>query len=137
MNHTSTKTNKHAQFGNTDYADSIPDFPSPSSGPVYLEGRLVLSLSFQGEEADLAAIENDDVVLENYRLWDSLANNWHPEELAVLRFEHADVVMKLEPRPLALWSGALDTHKRVILVPDLDNKGAALNQMVDLHWKRV
>ena len=110
---------------------------SPSEGPVYLEGRLVLSLSFQGSDPCLAAIENDELVLENYRLWDDLANSWYEDKLAVLRFEHADVVMRLDPRPSAVWTGSLDTHARVVLVPDLDAQGFATNQAYDLCWKRV
>lgn len=38
----------HAVFGSTNRADSVPDCLNPQTGPVYLEGRLVLSLSFQG-----------------------------------------------------------------------------------------
>lgn len=110
---------------------------APSAGPVYLEGRLVLSLSFQGEQPNLEPIENDEVVLENYRLWDDLSNSWHEHNLAVLRFEHADVVMRLDPSPKAIWAGALDTHARVVLVPDLDIAGFNTNQTCDLHWKRV
>lgn len=37
----------HAVFGDTNRADGVPDCPAPQDGPVYLEGRLVLSLSFQ------------------------------------------------------------------------------------------
>ena len=110
---------------------------APSSGPVYLEGRLVLSLSFQGMPPRLDLVENDNMVLENFRLWDDLTNNWHEEGLAVLRFEHGDVVMRLEPRPTAIWSGELDTRARVIIMPDLDAAGFQANQQYDLCWKRV
>lgn len=110
---------------------------APSSGPVYLEGRLVLSLSFQGCQPKLDAIENDDMVLESYRLWDELSKSWHEDDLGVLRFENADVVMRLEPRPTAVWTGELDTHARVILVPDLDAEGFQVNQACDLCWKRT
>lgn len=129
--------NSNIQFGTTDFADSVPDCLAPSSGPVYLEGRLVLSLSFQGSKADLESIVDDDIVLENYRLWDDRANTWHSDDLAVLRFEHADVVMRLDPEPLAIWAGSLDTHARVVLVPDLDRAGLKTNQAVDLRWRRV
>ena len=110
---------------------------APSSGPVYLEGRLVLSLSFQGMPPRLDLVENDNMVLENFRLWDDLTNNWHEDGLAVLRFEHGDVVMRLEPRPTAIWSGELDTRARVIMVPDLDEAGFKTNQQYDLCWKRT
>ena len=115
----------------------VHDLLAPSTGPVYMEGRLVLSLSFQGGQADLAPIEDDEIVLENYRLWDDLACTWHAAQLAVLRFESADVVMRLEPRPTPVWAGAVDTRARVILVPDLDARGLAINEEVDLRWKRV
>ena len=116
---------------------AIASLLSPSPGPVYMEGRLVLSLSFQGGQADLEPIADDDLVLENYRLWDELSAAWHTDDLAILRFEHADVVMRLEPSPAPVWAGAVDTRARVILVPDLDSKGLAANQTVDLRWKRV
>lgn len=128
---------KRTRFGDTNYADGVPRNLAPSDGPVYLEGRLVLSLSFQGNNANLTAIADDEIVLESYRLWDDLAESWHEDDLAVLRFEHADVVMRLEPRPSPIWTGAIDTQKRVILFPDLDNKGYIANQAYDLRWKRT
>lgn len=137
MGNTASNRSTHVQFGSTTFADSVPLMPAPSSGPVYLEGRLVLSLSFQGEEPNLAPIENDERVLENYRLWNDVTESWHDDDLAVLRFEHADVVMRLEPKPTAIWSGSLDTHARVVLVPDLDMQGMRENQSCDLCWKRV
>lgn len=137
MTHTRTTSKANKQFGSTDNAGAVPKALAPSTGPVYLEGRLVLSLSFQGEAPDLGPIENDEVVLENYRLWDELAESWYEEELAVLRFEHADVVMRLGPKPTAIWTGELDTHARVVLVPDLDTAGFMANQACDLCWKRV
>ena len=218
----------YVQFGNTDYADTIPIAPSsaclapssaglvpssagiapaldspastresasahlaPSPGPVYLEGRLVLSLSFQHEETEAAAtgnelccqepakgelivhntvslpeerelivhdkaildpprrnpvrcesinlspIENDEVVLESYRLWDETIDNWYEDDLVVLRFEHADVVMRLDPIPTAIWAGELDTRARVIPVPDLDLAGLHAKETCDLCWKRT
>ena len=110
---------------------------APSSGPVYLEGRLVLSLSFQGMPPRLDLVENDNMVLENFRLWDDLTNTWYEDGLAVLRFEHGDVVMRLEPKPTAIWSGDVDTRARVIMVPDLDEAGFKANQQYDLCWKRT
>lgn len=137
MSKTHKRNETNVQFGSTEYADSVPKGLTPSSGPVYLEGRLVLSLSFQGEAPNLEPIANDEVVLENYRLWDDLADTWFEQELAVLRFEHADVVMRLDPRPVAIWSGVLDTQARVVLVPDFDAAGFKVNQAYDLCWKRT
>ena len=138
----------HAVFGETNRADSVPDGPasesgSPSDGgpshedgPVYLEGRLVLSLSFQGGPADVCADDAGGLV-ERYRLWDDLAERWCDSSLEVLRFEMADVVVSLGPKPAVLWQGAVDTRARVIPVPDLDEAGMAANQAHDLRWKRV
>ena len=155
MENTRTLTTTRQQFGSTKHAGTVPGRPavrpgsdqpparrglswlSPSPGPVYLEGRLVLSLSFQGGSPNLDAIVDDEVVLENYRLWDDAANAWHEDDLVVFRFENADVVMRLEPQPTAVWSGSLDTQARVILVPDLDRAGFAKNQEVDLRWRKV
>ncbi len=138
MEQTLKRSSAQVHFGSTAYADTVPDGPTASNGPVYLEGRLVLSLSFQGASPiNLDLIADDDIVLENYRLWDDAANAWHAPDLAVLRFEHADVVMRLEPTPMPVWAGALDTHKRVVPVPDLDGSGLEANSRVDLRWKRV
>lgn len=137
MGKTHTAPKAHIQFGSTEYADTIPSVLAPSSGPVYLEGRLVLSLSFQGIAPRLDAIEDDDIVLESYRLWDDLAGNWYEDELAVLRFGNTDVVMRLDPKPTAVWTGALNIHARVIQVPDLDTEGFLANQSYDLCWKRT
>ena len=137
MGKTGTQAKANIRFGSTEFADSIPEYLSPSSGPVYLEGRLVLSLSFKGTPPRLESIKDDDVALESYRLWDEMGERWHEDDLAVLRFEHTDVVMRLEPTPTAIWSGKLDTHARVVLVPDLDKAGFLENQTCDLCWKRT
>ena len=137
MGKANTAPKAKIQFGSTEYADTIPGALAPSSGPVYLEGRLVLSLSFQGMSPRLDAIEGDDIVLESYRLWDDMADNWYEDELAVLRFASADVVMRLDPAPTALWTGKMDTHARIITVPDLDTAGFIANQKYDLCWKRT
>ena len=138
MEQTRNRSNAWVHFGSTAYADTVPDGLVASNGPVYLEGRLVLSLSFQGQEPiNLDAIADDDIVLENYRLWDDCANTWHEHDLAILRFAHADVVMRLEPVPVPVWAGAIDTRKRVVPVPDLDGQGMLANRRVDLRWKRV
>ena len=127
--------NAHAVFGDTNRADSVPDRLVPQDGPVYLEGRLVLSLSFQGGPADVRTDDAGDLV-ERFRLWDDLADKWHGG-LEVLRFEQTDVVVCLGPKPAVLWQGAVDTRARAIPVPDLDGAGMAANRECDLRWKRV
>ena len=119
------------------FQEYLDEHLKPSAGPVYLEGRLVLSLSFREQHPDLDPIKDQDRVIENYRLWDDASDTWYTEGLAVLRFEHTDVVMRLEPMPAALWSGVLDTHARVVLVPDFDDASFKANQAFDLRWKRV
>ena len=126
----------HAAFGDTNRADSVPDFPVPSEGPMYLEGRLVLSLSFQGGPIDTHAIPNAEP-LEFYELWDDFADKWLYDGLVVLRFEDADIVARSWPWPTALWKGAVDTRARVIPVLDLDEAGMIANRECDLCWKRV
>ena len=134
-------SNDTARAAEPPHANQFPAPLCPSPGPVYLEGRLVLSLSFQetaqGFAPDYSPIENDDRVLENYRLWDDEANAWHGDDLTVLRFENIDVVMRLEPAPTAVWTGALDTQARVVLVPDLDAAGMMMNQSCSLRWKKI
>ena len=125
----------HKVFGDTNRADSVPGCPAPQNGPVYLEGRLVLSLSFQGGPADVRTEGAGDLV-ERYRLWDDIADRWH-DGLEVLRFERKDIVVCLGPKPAVLWQGAIDTRALVIPVPDLDNAGMAANRECDLRWRRV
>ena len=125
----------HAVFGDTNRADGVSDCPAPGDGPMYLEGRLVLSRSFQGGPACVQTEDAGDLI-ERYRLWDDLADKWHGG-LEVLRFEHADVVVCLGPKPAVLWQGAVDTRARAIPVPDLDGAGMAANQECDLCWRRV
>lgn len=127
--------NAHAVFGDTNRADSVPDCLVPQDGPVYLERRLVLSLSFQGGPANVQTEDAGDLV-ERYRLWDDLADEWHGG-LEVLRFEWTDIVVCLGPKPAVLWQGAVDTRARAIPVPDLDDAGMAANRKLDLRWKRV
>lgn len=127
--------NAHAVFGETNRADGVPDRLVPQDGPVYLEGRLVLSLSFQGGPANVRAEGAGDLI-ERYRLWDDLAGAWHGD-LEVLRFERTDVVVRLGPKPAVLWQGAVDTRARVIPEPDLNEDGMAANRKRDLRWKRV
>ena len=127
--------NAHVAFGDTNRADGVPDCLAPDDGPVYLEGRLVLSLSFQGGPADVKTDDAGDLV-ERYRLWDDIADAWH-NGLEVLRFEMTDVVVSLGPKPAVLWQGAVDTHARAIPVPDLDAEGIRANMGCDLRWKRI
>ena len=127
--------NAHAVFGDTDRADGVPDRLVPQDGPVYLEGRLVLSLSFQGGPANVQTEDAGDLV-ERFRLWDDLADKWHGG-LEVLRFERTDVVVCLGPKPAVLWQGAVDTRARAIPVPDLDSAEVAANRECDLCWRRV
>ena len=135
----------HAIFGDTNRADgvpsahspsSVPGLPSPSDGPVYLEGRLVLSLSFAGGPADVRC-EDSGELIERYRVWDERAQRWHADGLEVLRFEQADVVVRLGRKPAVLWQGAIDTRSPVIPAPDLDKEGIADNGNCDLRWKRI
>ena len=126
----------HAVFGDTNRAGSVPDCLVPQDGPVYLEGRLVLSLSFQGGPANVRTEDAGDLV-ERYRLWDDLANCWHDGGLEVLRFEMADIVVRLGRRPAVLWKGTVNTRARVIPVPDLNSEGMIANRDCDLRWKRV
>lgn len=126
----------HAVFGDTNRADSVPDCLAPSNGPVYLEGRMVLSLSFRGSPAAVQTGGAGDLI-ERYRIWDDLADAWSDDGLEVLRFETLDVVVRLGSRPAVLWQGAIDTRARIVPVPDLDEAGMATNRGCDLCWRRV
>lgn len=127
----------HSAFGETNRADGVPDCPEPEKGPVYLEGRLVLSLSFQGTGEGPCLADEPDGVIERYRLWDDLSEAWHDNSVEVLRFEQVDVVVSSQPRPTVLWKGAIDTKARVIPEPDLDTAGLIANQRCDLCWRCV
>ena len=138
-------------FGDTDEAGCIPGFPAPSDGPVYLEGRLVLSLSFARRSGERggpacepcaarncgAAPDGPCAPAERYRIWDDLAGDWYPDGLELRRLERIDEVMPEDGIGTPIWSGSVDTHARIIVVPDLDDEGAAANEMHDLRWKRV
>ena len=123
--------------GDADRADGAPSLPAPSAGPVYLEGRLVLSLSFKGEPDGVELPGETGGFLERYRLWDDLAGEWHNDDLEVLRFERVDIVVRKGLEPSVLWEGAVDTKARVIPVPDLDGEGMDANRGCDLRWRRV
>ena len=123
--------------GSADRADGAPSLPAPSAGPAYLEGRLVLSLSFKGEPDGVELPGETGGFLERYRLWDDLAGEWHNDDLEVLRFERVDIVVRKGLEPSVLWEGAVDTKARVIPVPDLDGEGMDANRGCDLRWRRV
>ena len=137
---------------------SVSSFIEPSRGPVFLEGRLILSLSFQdcgamqdleqpGEKSAIAeghtpvrALDLPEVLepLERYEIWDELTGVRYKHcSIELVRFEEIDVVMHGEGDALRTWVGQLDVSKRIILVPDLDEQGFKANQSHDLYWKRV
>ena len=123
--------------GSADRASGVPGLPAPSAGPAYLEGRLVLSLSFKGEPDGVELPGEPGSPLERYRLWDDIAGEWHDDDLEVLRFEQVDAVVRKSLEPSVLWEGAVDTKARVIPVPDLDVEGMEANRECDLRWRCV
>ena len=127
----------HVACGDADRADGAPSLPAPSAGPVYLEGRLVLSLSFKGEPDGVELPGETGGFLERYRLWDDLAGEWHNDDLEVLRFEQVDAVVRPSSGSSVLWKGTMDTRARVVSVPDLDVEGMAVNAGLDLCWRRA
>lgn len=127
----------HMACDDADRADGAPSLPAPSAGPVYLEGRLVLSLSFKGEPDGVELPGETGGFLERYRLWDDLAGEWHNDDLEVLRFEQVDDVVRPSSGSSVLWKGTMDTRARVVPVPDLDVEGMAVNAGLDLCWRRA
>ena len=127
----------HMACDDADRADGAPSLPAPSAGPVYLEGRLVLSLSFKGDPDGMDLPEESDGPLERYRLWDDLAGEWHDGDLEVLRFEQVDAVVRPSSGSSVLWKGTMDTRARVVPAPDLDVEGMAVNAGLDLCWRRA
>ncbi len=111
---------------------------APSTGPVYLEGRLVLSLSFRLENpsGNHVRVPEGEPLLERYRIWDDAAKGWLAGGPCVLRFESVDVVMSTYPHPAIAWAGALDVRLPVIGVPDLDESGESINRAHRLRWRR-
>ena len=103
---------------------------------------MLLSLSFrEGLTAspslpELLPFGVDGAPLERYRIWDDLSETWYESGFELLRYENADVVYE-EGRVEPLWAGSLDTLRRIVLVPDLDEEGFAINQTCDLRWRRV
>ena len=110
----------------------------PSIGPVYLDGRLVLSLSFRLRDptGNKVPVPEGEPLLERYRIWDDSTQSWLAGSPCILRFETADVVMHTQPRPAIAWTGAVDVRLPVIGMPDLDDAGIALNSAHRLRWKR-
>lgn len=115
----------------------------PSQGPVFLEGRLVLDLSFRPDappgQAALGPSSSREDLLEEYGVWDDVAQEWNPREITLHRYEYTDLVTTCQPpaneeRPI--WEGALDTRKRIIDVPDLDMEGYRRNAKHRYRWKR-
>ena len=97
---------RSALFGETSLADGIPEgfLPAPSVGPVALEGMLLLSRSFLGDEISERP-EGD--LIETLRLHDALEERWCPQPIEIKRYENADVV-EIEGKPV--WIGAMDTR---------------------------
>lgn len=114
---------------------------APSAGPVFLEGRLVLSLSFQDCGSAAQAPTNEAEILqplERYEIWDDLTDaRFSNTNIELIRFDEIDVVVHGEGEESHTWAGQMDVSKRIILVPDLDTKGFKTNQAHDLRWKRV
>ena len=126
------------QLGNP-LAIQVPEVHlTPSTGPVYLEGRLVLSLSFRLEKptGNRVPVPEGERLLERYRIWDDTAHNWLAGGPCMLRFESADVVMSTQPRPAIAWAGALDVRRPIIGVPDFDEAGDAINEAHCLRWRK-
>ena len=147
---TEQKASKHARrqakprgdgpahrLSRTQLPDPAQSIPRASVGPVYLEGRLVLSLSFKLESptGNKVPVPEGEKLLARYRIWDDNARNWLDCGLTALRFESADIVMRTQPQPAIVWSGVLDLQCPIIDVPDLDERGWAINQRHHLRWR--
>lgn len=131
-----------APVGNNSTANLDSSLLAPSTGPVFLEGRLVLSLSFQDCGATLEPSSPDlpEVLepLERYEVWDDLTGaRFNLCNIELIRFDEADVVVRGKGEESRTWVGQVDVSNRIILVPDLDMKGFRANQAHDLRWKRV
>ena len=130
----------HILFGDTDIAGGIPEAfrPSPSPGPVYFEGWLILALSFQAPQGSQDSQETIQVPLEEERprsilqLWDCLSSSWIEDGPILWRYDTHDVVF-VDGRPV--WSGTLDTGKDVNLVPGWSSECARINNQVYLRWR--
>ena len=111
--------------------------PKASRGPVYLEGRLVLSLSFKLDSptGNKVSVPEGERLMGRFRIWDDTARDWLDGGPTALRFETADVVMRTHPRTAIAWVGALDLTTPIVDVPDLDERGRAINRRHHLRWK--
>jgi hypothetical protein len=119
-------------------------------GPVYLEGRMVLSLSFVADGGNpsvaSAALEGSQAALQEaplevYRLWDDASQSWYANPLELRRYESIDVVLVADASGEAkqpVWQGSVDTHARIIETPDLGAEGMSIDEQApDLRWRRV
>ena len=97
---------RSALFGETNLADGIPEafLPTPSAGPVVLEGMLLLDRSFLGDE--ISEYPEGDLV-ETLRLYDALEERWCPQPIEIKRYEYSDVV-EIDGKPI--WIGVVGTH---------------------------
>ena len=121
-------------FGDTDIAGGIPLElrPSPSAGPVYFEGQLVLALSFQGDGNDVVAAEGKP--LAELQLWDDLSDTWFAPSPTIFRYEGYDVVF-IDGTPV--YRGIVDTTADITLVPGWDSVCTGINGGWFLRWKSV
>ena len=105
---------------------------------MYLEGRLVLSLSFRLERptGNRVPVPEGERLLERHRIWDDATHDWLAGGPCVLRFESADVVMSTQPRTAIAWAGVLDLRCPIIGVPDLDEKGETINRAHRMRWRK-
>ena len=96
----------------------------PESGPVFRNGWLQLSESFQGfaktANALLTAIAPQLAALRNswlidvMRLYNARNEVWLPQSPIVLRFEDTDVVIRTDDEAgMSVWFGAVETSRLV------------------------
>lgn len=123
-----------ALFGDTDIAGGIPHEhrPSPSNGPVYFEGQLVLALSFQGDE--FTECTGDGEAIDELRLWDVLSDSWFGPSPVILRYGTCDLVLA-DGKPV--FRGVVKSEEDVTLVPGWDSICTAVNNQYYLRWKSL
>lgn len=139
-------------FGDTDIAGGIPNEfrPSRSDGPVYFEGELVLSLSFQGSGlagtgAETATANNpagaktptpatpaDTNQVDSLELWDCLTDTWFEHGPVIERYDGCDMVL-VDGTPV--YRGIVDSARDVTIVPGWDATCTAINGQYYLRWK--
>ena len=118
-------------FGSTSIQGCIPsggDCVERAAGPVFSEdGRLIVSESFT-KLVPLAEAQQtlegfaDEWLIEAWRIWDCYENDWAPCDIVVYRFENADVAVRSAGSEGAcVWTGALDTHARVVSSRDMQD----------------